>query len=134
MLTAEPTLRAMTMAALAALPGLRLAVVFGSVVGGRQRADSDLDVAVDAGRPLTCEERMLAIEALAHTFARPVDLVDLRTCGEPLLGQILAKGRRVAGSSSALGDLTYRHLLAQSDFEPLRERILATRRAAWIGP
>ena len=45
----------LTRAILAALntqPGIRLAILFGSLAAVRERADSDLDVAVDAGRRL----------------------------------------------------------------------------------
>ena len=45
----------LTRAILAALntqPGVRLAILFGSLAAGRERADSDLDLAVDAGHRL----------------------------------------------------------------------------------
>ena len=45
----------LTRAILAALntqPGIRLAILFGSLAAGRGWADSDVDLAIDAGRRL----------------------------------------------------------------------------------
>ena len=66
-------------------PTLVLALVFGSVAQGRERADSDLDIAVAARQPLTPVERMNIIAALAEQTGRPVDLIDLYGVVEPLL-------------------------------------------------
>ena len=70
---------------LAQFPTLVLALVFGSVAQGRERADSDLDIAVAARQPLTPVERMNIIAALAEQTGRPVDLIDLYGVVEPLL-------------------------------------------------
>jgi predicted nucleotidyltransferase len=118
---------------LARFPGVVLAVLFGSVALGRQRPDSDLDVAVAARRTLTVAEKMALIEALAERTGRPVDLIDLKVVAEPLLGQIVRHGRRLMGSDGVYGQLISRHLLEQADFMPYRSRVLAERRAAWIG-
>lgn len=118
---------------LARFPALVLAFVFGSVAQGRQRADSDLDIAVAANRALTATEKMDIIEALAERTGRPVDLIDLKVVAEPLLGQILRHGRRLLGSDGAYGHLISRHLFEQADFMPYRTRVLSERRAAWIG-
>ena len=40
------------LAALNTQPGVRLAILFGSLAAGRGRVDSDLDLAVDAGHRL----------------------------------------------------------------------------------
>lgn len=118
---------------LAGFPKLMLALVFGSVAQGRQRADSDLDIAVAANQALTAAEKMAIIEALAECTGRPVDLIDLKVVAEPLLGQIVRHGRRLLGSDNAYGQLISRHLFEQADFMPYRNRVLAERRAAWIG-
>lgn len=118
---------------LAAHPELELAILFGSQARGEVRPDSDLDLAVSAGRPLTKDEHMALIGELASVTGRAVDLIDLARVGEPLLGQIVTGGVRVAGATEAFGRLLSRHLLEQADFLPVRERILAERRKAWIG-
>ena len=118
---------------LARFPAVVLAVLFGSVALGRQRPDSDLDIAVAAQRALTVAEKMALIEAFAERTGRPVDLIDLKVVTEPLLGQIVRHGRRLLGSDGAYGQLISRHLFEQADFMPYRSRVLAERRAAWTG-
>ena len=118
---------------LADFPGLVLAVLFGSSASGKQRPDSDIDIAVAAHQALTASEKMAIIEALAERTGRPVDLIDLKGVAEPLLGQIVRHGRRLLGSDNAYGQLISRHLFEQADFMPYRSRVLAERRAAWTG-
>ena len=114
-------------------PALNLALVFGSVAKGQQHEASDLDIAVGAGQPLTAPEKMGIISALADSTGRPVDLIDLKVVTEPLLGQIVRHGRRLLGDDKAYGQLISRHLFEQADFMPYHNRVLAERRAAWIG-
>jgi predicted nucleotidyltransferase len=112
---------------------ISLAVLFGSVAAGQPRSDSDLDIAVAADQPLTFAEKMAMIQALAEKTGRPIDLIDLATVTEPLLGQIVQHGRRLLGSDTLYGNLINRHLIEQADFMPYRNRVLAERRMAWIG-
>lgn len=114
-------------------PKIVLAVLFGSVASGRQRADSDLDIAVSAKHALAAHEKMALMGAFAERIGRPVDLIDLNGVSEPLLGQIVRHGRRVLGSDTLYGELISRHLFEQADFMPYRTRLLAERRMAWIG-
>jgi predicted nucleotidyltransferase len=118
---------------LARFPKLVLAVLFGSVALGKQNPSSDLDIAVSGNQTLTASEKIAIIGALAESTGRPIDLVDLSVVAEPLLGQILRHGRRLLGSDTAYGQLLSRHLFDQADFMPYRNRVLAERRAAWIG-
>ncbi len=120
-------------AVLAKQEGVRLAILFGSLASGTARAESDLDVAVDAGHPLDAAEKMQLIGDLAAATGRPIDLVDLHSVGEPLLGQILRYGKRLIGNDTCYGDLIRKHLFEQADFMPYRNRILADRRKTWIG-
>lgn len=114
-------------------PAIGLAVLFGSVASGRAQPDSDLDLAVSAGRALTASEMLQLTQALAQETGRPVDLIDLASVSAPLLGQIVQHGKRVQGSTAEFGQLINRHLIEQADFMPLRNRVLAERRMAWIG-
>jgi uncharacterized protein len=120
-------------ALLAGFPQLELAFLFGSLAQDRHRTGSDIDIAVAAHRALTAAEKIALVEALAERTGRPVDLVDLKVVAEPLLGQILRHGRRLLGSDRAYAQLISRHLFDQADFMPYRARVLAERRAAWIG-
>lgn len=128
-----PSTDAVLKDALARFPALLLALVFGSVAQGRQHAGSDLDIAVAARQALTASEKMDIIAALTDVTGRPVDLIDLKVVAEPLLGQIVRHGRRLLGSDKAYGQLIAQHLYEQADFMPYRNRVLAERRAAWIG-
>ena len=114
-------------------PSVEPALLFGSVAAGLQRSDSDLDIAIAAKHRLTADEKMDIIASLAEATGRPIDLVDLRQAGEPLLGQILTHGLRLMGSDIAYAPWITRHVLNQADFVPYRDRVLAERRAAWTG-
>lgn len=129
----QPSIDAQLKEVFVHFPEIALAVLFGSVASGYQRADSDLDIAVDAGHPLTADEKLAMISLLAERTGRPVDLIDLSVVSEPLLGQIVRHGRRVLGSDTLYGKLISRHVFEQADFMPYRTRLLAERRMAWIG-
>lgn len=77
-------LKQIVLEALGTEPGVEIAILFGSTAMGAERRESDLDLAVDAGHVLTAEEKFGLISKLAGRIGRPVDLVDLRTAGEPL--------------------------------------------------
>jgi predicted nucleotidyltransferase len=128
-MTLEETLKK----ALQAHSGLRLALLFGSCALGTQRPDSDVDVAVDMGGVMAAEQHVSLISDLALATGRAVDLIDLRTVGEPLLGQILQSGRRIGGEHAVHAQYITRHVMDVEDSVPYQERILRERRQAWIG-
>jgi predicted nucleotidyltransferase len=134
MSTQQLNLEETILAAIDAQPsiGVLVAILFGSLATGVGRAESDLDLAVDAGRQLTAAEKMALISDLAGRIGRPVDLVDIHAIGEPLLGQILRHGKRILGSDTHYANLLRRHLFDQADYLPYRNRILFERRQAWI--
>jgi predicted nucleotidyltransferase len=109
------------------------AILFGSLASGKATPDSDLDLAVAGAAPLSPLTKSALIADLAENLGRPVDLIDLATVGEPLLGQILKQGRRVLGSDEQYARLLSKHLFDMADFAPYRSRILAERRRTWIG-
>ena len=111
---------------------ITLLMVFGSVAAEKVKQESDIDIALLTGSPLTVQRKIEMIEALAMASGRPVDLVDLRTAGEPLIGEILQHGRILLGEHADFAALLSRHLLDQSDFVPYQARILRERREAWI--
>ncbi len=124
MLTQGESLTGAILAAIDTQPRIRLAILFGSLAVGRERVDSDLDLAIDAGRRITTDEKLVLITELAKRTGRPVDLVDLHVVGEPLLGQILRHGKRLLGGGTCYADLIRRHLFDQADYLPYRSRIL----------
>ncbi len=114
-------------------PGITLAILFGSLAAGTAGPGSDLDLAVYAGKPITSEEKIQLIEDLALQVGRPVDLVDIKTAGLPVMGQIFSRGRRILGSNSLYATLLTRYQIDSADFMPIRQRVLEERRKKWIG-
>ncbi len=120
-------------AVLARHPEIRLAILFGSMATGRASRDSDVDLALAADHPIKVDEKMALMAELAEATGRPIDLIDLHVVGEPLLGQIVKRGRRVLGTDERYAELIKRHLFEEADFMPYYRRMLGERRAAWIG-
>lgn len=118
---------------LAGHPELRIAILFGSLAAGTAGPGSDLDLGVAADRPLDADDKSTLVADLALALGRPVDLVDLRTAGEPLLGQVLTQGVVLRRDPRLLAELIKRHVFDQADFVPYRERILKERLEAWTG-
>jgi predicted nucleotidyltransferase len=116
----------------ARFPQIRVAALFGSMARGTARPDSDIDVAVQADKELSADEHIAITEAIALAFNRSVDLVDLRTAGQPLLDQIVRTGIQVIGTRHQWGDLIYRNIMENEDFVPYQKRILEGRRNAWM--
>ncbi|MDZ4853249.1 MAG: nucleotidyltransferase domain-containing protein [Nitrospirota bacterium] len=115
-------------------PSIVVAILFGSLATGRNRNDSDLDLAVASTTPLDPQIRIQLIEELAVGLGRPVDLIDLAQTHGPLLQQILTKGRLlICTDRTRYADLLLRVIYEEADVMPYYRRILAERRQAWIG-
>ena len=112
--------------------GIEQAILFGSLSTGKERANSDVDIAIEKKHPLSAEEKVELISQLALITGRAVDLIDLSTAGEPILGQILKYGKRLLGSDTAFAKTALKHLYAQADFVPYIERTLKERRQQWL--
>lgn len=117
--------------ALAGLPGIRVAILFGSQASGTAAPDSDIDLAILLDSPMSAEQKRTTIERVAAELGCPVDIVDLFDAPEPILGEVLG-GERIIGDNAAYAQLINRHVLNAADFLPLRQRILDERRAQWI--
>jgi predicted nucleotidyltransferase len=136
MLTPEAISRALR-EVLEADPGVAFAYLFGSVVKGRARASSDIDVAVHFGTAPVDAERMEAAQRaldletrLEARLGRPVQVVDLCRAPPELVQNALGHGRllfsrddaaRVRFYVSAGKDL-YDRSHARAIFERYRER------------
>ncbi|MDX8383819.1 MAG: nucleotidyltransferase domain-containing protein [Ghiorsea sp.] len=113
-------------------PEIKQAILFGSLARDCAHAESDVDLAIALEKVLNSEDKQRLLEDIGAVMGRAVDLVDLKTVGEPLLGQILQHGVRLVGSDAMYGELLSKHVFQQVDFMPLRKRILDERRLAWI--
>jgi hypothetical protein len=69
--------------------GAVYATVFGSVARGEARVDSDIDVAVSFGKPMSSDLRMAVIGIVADVAGRSVDLIDLESAGGLILARAL---------------------------------------------
>ncbi|GKS64089.1 hypothetical protein YTPLAS72_13930 [Nitrospira sp.] len=115
-------------------PSVALAILFGAMAKNRTRNDSDLDIAVATTTPLTAETHIAIIEDLALAVGRTVDLIDLDRTHNPLLREILTKGRRVlCHDRTRYAELILRMVYEEADVMPYYRRILSERRQAWIG-
>jgi predicted nucleotidyltransferase len=114
-------------------PDIRFAILFGSLATEGGATESDLDLAVDTGCPMDSASKMALISELADRIGRPVDLVDLRTVGEPLLSQILRYGRKIRGTNTQYAELIRKHVFDEADFLRYRNHMIAQRRRTWIG-
>jgi predicted nucleotidyltransferase len=74
--------------------GAAYATVFGSVARGEARADSDIDVAVSFGKPMSPDLRMAVTGIVAAVSGRGVDLIDLEAAGGLILARALG-GREI---------------------------------------
>ena len=113
-------------------PQLKLAILFGSQATGQATPDSDIDLGLLFDRPLSSSDKLELMEAIGAEFGCPADVVDLYYAPEPVTGQVF-KGKRLLGEDTVYAELLTKHLINTADFLPLRERILAERRAAWTG-
>ena len=113
-----------------AFPEIRLAILFGSRATGNHRTDSDIDLGLLADAPLSADLKSRIIEAVAAEIGCPVDIVDLFHGPEPVLGAVL-KGRRLFGDAATYARLLNMHVFNVADFLPIRQRVLAERRAEW---
>ncbi|MEK6790022.1 MAG: nucleotidyltransferase domain-containing protein [Pseudomonadota bacterium] len=112
--------------------GISTVIVFGSAASNTLRFDSDLDIALQMAQPLTNEQRIQLVEALALATGRAVDLIDLRTVGEPLRGAILQGGIRLHGSHEDYADIMRRHVYDMEDFMPYIDRLHRERQKSWF--
>ncbi len=112
-------------------PQFELAILFGSQATGDATGESDIDLALLSGTPISSGLKLELVELIGARFGLPVDIVDLYFAAEPILGQVF-KGKRLLGDDATYARLLTKHLINTADFVPLQQRILAERRDAWI--
>lgn len=118
---------------LASNEAIEIGLVFGSFAQGSETARSDIDVGVAASQPLTANQRLGLLDALAETTGRTVDLIDLRRAGPLLLTQALTKGTYLIRRRPAtLAELMIKMWNLNADYMPLVQRIQATRRERFL--
>lgn len=83
------------------LPGIQSIYRYGSAGGPYERPDSDIDLAVLAGGPLSFEDRLALATTLTRLCQRDVDINDLRSLPLGLRLQIVMNGARIHADDPA---------------------------------
>jgi predicted nucleotidyltransferase len=98
---------------------LEMVLLIGSYGTERMRPDSDVDLAVSIGRPMSPEERIHLTQKLAEATHRPIDLIDLETAHGLILKQALRMGKPLTLSRPATFErLLKRMIYEQEDLNP----------------
>jgi predicted nucleotidyltransferase len=113
-------------------PEIKLAILFGSYAKGNLKFESDIDIAIKLDSPLTSEKKIKLIQLIAAKMGRAVDLIDLKTVGEPLLNQIIKTGIMLKGDKQMFVAMAIKNVYANEDFLPYIKRSLQERREKWI--
>ncbi len=112
----DAKVRAAIVSVLERHPSVSMAILFGSLLAGRGRPDSDLDFAVSATMPLTVHARIELIDELAAAVGRPIDL---NQAHGPLLQQVLTTGRLMLCRNGAeYAELLRRQAYEEADVMP----------------
>ena len=107
---------------------LRMLVLFGSRARGRQRASSDVDLAVAMDAPLQGQEQQHLQASISAALRTDTDLVDLLSAPSHLVSQILRHGEILVGARSpALGSIIAKMVSEREDIAPYQRRILEER-------
>ena len=61
-----------------------------------------------------------------------IDLIDLKTVGQPLLSQIMKYGKLLKGDTNAYAEIAIRNINTAQDFLPYIKRMMAERRLRYL--
>ena len=107
--------------------------VFGSYAKSKQRADSDIDLAIAGRQKLTFEEKFNISQKLSDRLKKQIDLVDLQAVAGVILQQALSKGKIIFVKDRNLyAELIKKMLYNQADMMPYYNRILKERRERFL--
>lgn len=95
--------------------GARYATLFGSLATGSARPDSDVDIAVSFGKPMTSDLRAALIGLIGDEAGRPVDLIDLESAMGLLFVRAMAGTELVCDSPRTRARMLERLLVAEDD-------------------
>ncbi len=78
-----------------------LIIVFGSVIKGPFREDSDIDLAFLSDRPINSYDLYMVAQSLAGKLGREIDLVDLEKASTVFKTEVLGRGKLIYSSNEA---------------------------------
>jgi uncharacterized protein len=108
----------------AAIPEIRVLILFGSGAHNRLTGASDIDVAVAAGRPLGSRKMIEIACELSRVLGRNIDLVDLQSVSGPILQQALCRGEIIRSDDRIYPLLIKKMWFNQADMMPLTRMVL----------
>lgn len=106
---------------------LKLIAIYGSFASGKERADSDVDIAVAGDHPLERESLQPLTEKITSLTDRYVDLVDLRRIAPPLTQEIFHDAVWIKKDPQTYYQVLKKSLFDAEDFLPVRNQILEKR-------
>lgn len=116
----------------AAQSELRFLTIFGSFADGRSHDKSDVDLAIDLGRPILAEELVTMAQDLGSQLGREVDIVDLYTSHGAVLEEAIVKGYPVIKRSpDDFARLLKKMWYDKADNGRMRELTMTLRRNLW---
>lgn len=113
---------------------IELAILFGSYAKGTENSQSDIDLAIRlvSDAAMTATEKLNYLVSLEKLLKANVDVIDLKTVGQPLLSEILKHGLLLKGSKMQYAELALKNINTTQDFMPAIDRMMATRRKRWL--
>lgn len=100
---------------------LRLVLVFGSFAAGKNRKDSDLDIAVLGSGGISFREQVSLINELSHIFGKDVDLSVLNRANPLLLFEVSKNSLLLYGEKEEFFNFKLRAFHAYNDYAPYFE-------------
>jgi uncharacterized protein len=100
---------------------LKLALVFGSFASGKNREESDLDIAVLGSGKISFKKQINLISEFSRIFRRDVDLSILNSANPLLLFEASKKSILIFGSKEELAHFKLRAFNAYHDYAPYFE-------------
>ena len=113
-------------------PSIHIAILLGSFAKQSSNETSDVDLAIELNQALSTEKKLKLLQSLSTLTDRKIDLVDLKTVGEPLLNQIIQHGKLLKGDKQKLIDLSIKNVNMMQDFTPYIKRTLKEKRERWL--
>lgn len=109
-----------------------IVLLHGSFASGRQREESDVDLAVLCDYPMTTSQLIEISQDLGSLLKREVDLIDLATCHGAILQESLVRGKQILlRDPERLSALIKRMWYEREDDARFSAKTIAERRAHW---
>jgi predicted nucleotidyltransferase len=111
-----------------------VAILFGSYATGSENIQSDIDLAIQlaTGGKINAKQKLDYLEQLGNLLLVNIDLIDLKTVGQPLLSQIMKYGKLLKGDTNAYAEIAIRNINTAQDFLPYIKRMMAERRLRYL--